>query len=163
MKYVSAAFRHLNTYFAMNWARIPFQPILYTFLFIGALLVIGFDVDYPAFEDTPHVFWQWIILSVICPPLSLASWILIKWHPGRPRYVGFWIRAGSDVGQLFSVTAFIAAISPQIDYVASELYAAEIFSAVWWFILILVIRDVWKIVVTERVATVLEDRKDGSE
>lgn len=152
--------KRLNSYFALNWARVPFQPILYTFLLLGALLIVLFDIDYPAFVHNSRLFIQWIALSVLMPPLALLSWILIKFHPGRPRYLGFWLRAAADVGQIASVSAFIAVVSQQIDPIASEIYAAQIFSAVWWFLLVLVIRDIWKIVLTERVATAIEQRKD---
>ncbi|AYB70692.1 hypothetical protein SEA_JOIEB_60 [Mycobacterium phage JoieB] len=155
----AALTRWSNEYFATNWARVPFQPVLYMFLFLGALLVVSFDLDYPAFEEHSVVFWQWIALSLICPPMALSSWILIRWHPGRPRYVGFWVRLGADAGQLASLSCFLTVISQDIDYIASELYAAEIFSAVWWFVIILVIRDIWKLAITERLAAAIDKQQ----
>lgn len=152
--------RRANTFFATNWARVPFQPILFLFMFVGAILIVVFDVTTPAFDATAGgVFWQWILLSLICPPMALAAWTLIRFHSGKARYFGLLIRFGADVGQLASMSAFLTVVADDLDTIASEVYAAQLFTAVWWFLVTLVIRDIWKLALTERVATAIEERK----
>lgn len=148
-----------NEFFAVNWRWIPFQPVLFLFSFLGALLVIGLDLDHPTFPNS-LTFWLWITLSLICPPMAFIAFRMIEHHPGRPRYIGLWVRFGSDIGQFASLTAFLTVVSQNIDLVAAEIYAAEMLAAIWWFLILLIVRDSWKLVLTERVAVALENRKD---
>lgn len=146
-----------NRYFAIDWRIVPFQPILYLCLFVGAVLVHTVSTDHPSF--TGSTFFWWVTLSTICPPLAFSSWVLIHWFPGKPRYFGYWMRFAADFGQFCSLSAFLTAISATINPIAAELYASEIFAAAWLFIVLLLIRDAWKLVLNEQIAGRIH--KDG--
>jgi hypothetical protein len=126
---------------------------------VGAIAVLTSGVSHPSFDDGQTFFW-WIFLSILCPPMAILSWIFIKYHPGRPRYIGLWVRFGADLGQFFSFSAFLSVISEGLDPIASEVYTSQIFAAIWWFIIILLVRDAWKLILTERVAVAIEQQKD---
>lgn len=115
---------------------------------------------------------MWVGLSLACPPMLLVAHQLIKKYPGRLRYFGLWLRLAADIGQLAAVLAFwilLITSTPNalIDLdpnTATEYYALKIWLAVIVFMVLLVIRDVWKIALTERVANKLEKaKKDGGE
>lgn len=161
----------LNRYFSINWRILPFQPILFFFIFLAALIISIDDTSAPLWVTDP-VFVMWVGLSLACPPMLLVAHYLIKKFPGRPRYFGLWLRLAADIGQLAAVTAFwilLVTTSPNalIDLdpsTATEFYALKIWLAVIVFMVFLVIRDVWKIVLTERIANRLEKAKvDGGE
>lgn len=148
-----------NNYMSENWRVLPFQPILFTFLFIAsATLLINDETYHPAFPGSVR-FYLWASLGVICPVLAFVAWRLIKHHPGKARYRGFWIRLGADAGQFGSLTAFLIAQTGDIR-TAADLYAAEIVIATWFFMILWIVRDVWKLVLTESVANRIETLKE---
>lgn len=161
----------LNEYFAINWRVLPFQPILSLFIFIAAL-IISIDSENAPLWKNDLIFVMWVGLSLACPPALLVSYILIKKYPGRPRYFGIWLRFAADIGQLAAVSAFwvvLVSSKPEaaIDLspeTATEFYALKIWLAILVFMVFLVVRDAWKIILTERIANKLEKaKKDGRE
>jgi hypothetical protein len=151
-----------NVYFSVNWRVLPFQPILYLGFFIAAILILFAGIYHPNFGEDPTFFW-WVVLSVLCPPLAFLSWLLIKKFPGKLRYMGLWLRLGADVGQFASFSSFLIAIAQNIDAIASEVYASWVFTTIWWFLIVLIMRDSWKLVLTERVAEAIQVNKENRE
>jgi len=140
------------------WHRAPFQPIIYLMLW-GAVLRIVADRTVPApFQQTLSSGGEmaWILLVLICPPLSLFAWWLImraRWL--RSSLIGLWLRLASDAGMCCALLVFHIADaldSYRTGEEPADFLSRYITAAVVLFSFLLVVRDVWALVLTGKVA-----------
>ena len=140
-----------------DWQRIAYQPMLYLCLWIAAIVILikgDFAAIPPIFKDetTGSTYWLWTGLSLICPPIALASLWLIQQASGVWKYRGLWTRLGADFGQLIALVIYTWIrfaigdwhVYPQATLIASTLFVAH-----------LVLRDAERLFVVERLATKL--------
>lgn len=149
-----------NRFFDKSWRIIAFQPVLYLILWAAAIR-LGLDHDdrqlsFDAIAPTGF-YGVWITMGIICPMTSLLSWFLIQKRYGRQRFIGVWLRLASDVGVLTTIVAYHAAVIMMIlddNDIDDEqyIYARYLQSATILFVAMLVIRDVWSLVIIERLA-----------
>lgn len=148
------------------WHRAVFQPILYFFLWGATVRMLVSDEHPPIRFDilAPWAATLWFVTSLTCPLLALLSWWLIAHcRLKRAALVALWIRFGADVGQLLAlVTAHAATALTASDVGASEgrVYSRYVLGASIVFVMLIVVRDVWALAATERLAWRIR-RRDG--
>ena len=140
------------------WHRVPFQPILYLMLWGAVLRMVTTDTDTPIpfsalYFENVEVLWGW--LGLTCPPLALLAWWLItkcRWK--KAPLAGLWVRLGADVGQFIALLAYHIVVTFTGPHYATEgrVYARYVVGAALMFVALLVIRDLWAIALTERIA-----------
>lgn len=150
------------------WHRAAFQPILYFFLW-SATLRLALSSDYPPIQFDEALGGQWVaevwlVGSLVCPPLALASWWLIaksRWR--QASLVGLWVRLGADLGQFLALVAAHAASALTVSRLGAtegRVYSRYAVAACIVFVAAIVVRDVWALVATERLAQRIR-RDDG--
>ena len=125
----------------MDWQRIAFQPMLYTFMWIGAVLhlVVG-DVTAVHRDDLAGgVYAAWMGLSLITPPMALAALALIVHATGRWRLRGLWLRLGADIGFTAAMSTYLVVKLGSGDF---HTYSVFTLVAIVVFCAHLVMRDV---------------------
>jgi len=92
-----------------DWQRIAFQPMLYSCMWIGAILHVAVGDVTAVQRDTTvgGVYVAWIGLSLLTPPMALAALVLIVHTTGRWRLRGLWLRLGADVGFAAAITTYL--------------------------------------------------------
>jgi len=141
------------------WHRVDFQALLYLFLWAAALRITFLRV--PPIEPGDLVdTWTeavWTISSLGCPPLALIAWWLIThatWR--RATLAGMWLRLGADVGQFTALLVFhVATARTMMTVYEVGIYVRYLTAAALLYILLLIGRDVWSLVATERVRSML--------
>lgn len=148
-----------------GWHRVPFQPILYFMLWGAVLRMIVVDDPPIQFEKVfhPSTATAWLVLGVVCPPLALLSWWLImhcRWS--RAALAGLWVRLGADLGQFTALITYhiVTVLTLPPVFNESRVYARYAVGACMLFVATLVVRDVWALVATERLASRMR-RGDG--
>ena len=143
-----------DSFFNNSWRLIPFQPILYFFLW-GAAIRLWVNQDQPPnFEDViAHgTYGVWLFLGIVGPPLSLLSWRMIR-QPGRIRFLGFWVRLSSDMMTFTTVLAYhIVTVLTYRNPDEARIFSRYIIGSALAFMSFLIIRDLAAIVLVERVA-----------
>ena len=134
-----------------DWQRIAYQPMLYLCIWIGAVLFLTFgDVTAIEPDHTAHSLgWAWLSLSLVCPPLALASLRMIGSTNGYWKYRGLLMRCGSDVGFLTAMTCYL------IDKLGSgdfHIYSIWTLVSIVIFVAHLVMRDVKRLIAVEQLA-----------
>jgi hypothetical protein len=153
-----------HRWFAPNaWHRVPFQPILFFFVWGATVRVVWTERNTPIpFEIlTPYTATAWAVMGLICPPLTLLAWWLVR-HCTRSwaSFIGMWLRLIGDMGQFLVLMIYHVVVvytRPAID--DNEIYFRYLTGACLVFAMLLVVRDIWALVLTERLATLLY-RKD---
>lgn len=144
----------LNTYILeSHWVVVPFQPVLYFFIF-GASIRLGTNREQPIDFDgfiAPGFYELWVFLGIIGPLITLLSWWLIQKVSGRWRFIGLWLRLSGDV-QVFTIILAYHIITTAQARTESTIYSRYIVGASIIFVIAMIIRDVWVLVVTERLA-----------
>lgn len=123
-----------------DWQRIAFQPMLYTCMWIGAVLhlTIG-DVTAIERDDAPAgVYLAWMSLSLLTPPMALAALILIVHTTGRWRLRGLWLRLGADIGFTAAMSTYLVVKLGSGDF---HIYSVWTLVAIVIFCAHLVMRD----------------------
>ena len=142
-----------------DWRKIAFQPMLYFFLWLGALTLLifgGFFTDQPTFIYHSSLFWTWGGLSLFCPPLALVSLHLVTSPSGRKKYFGLWVRLAADVGQFVALVVYLAQ-----RFRVDDIHIYGQFSVVSCAVFVghLVGRDVSRIISVEQLASKIESGK----
>lgn len=138
---------------------IPFQPVLYLGIWAAVIHMVFFsDLPEIPFESVgPWVRVTWMVLALVCPPLSLLAWWLISqstWH--KSSMAGLSLRLGSDIGMFASVLAFhLAVVVTHPMQTKSDILSRYIMAAVMVSVFTLVIRDVWSVLAMERAALII--------
>lgn len=148
--------RRLNRYFRVSaWSLIPFQPILYFFVWGAAIRLAINDGLPPPFDDTiARGFYEvWLTLGITGPPLTLLAWWMITKCSGRCTFLGMWLRLSSDI-QVGTVLLSYHLVNVA-DKAAGEgkIFSRYVVGAAMLFTLCLVIRDMWVLILTEVMAT----------
>lgn len=150
--------------FSTDWTPLRFQPILFLSCWIGtwlAWLVETSDAgarlsDGFAAALGPWGWPAWLALSLSTPIMLVAAYACVYAGSGYTRYMGFWLRLGADAGQLAAVVAFLVTFADQRgvtnDY---RVYFVTLSIGIVAFLLVMVIRDVWQLLLAERIASEL--------
>lgn len=140
-----------------TWVLVPFQPILYLFMW-GAAVRLWFDdqSEPPGFDViAPEFYHVWLALSVGSPLLTLLAWWMIQKCSGRVSFLGLWFRLAADIGMFTAVVTIHIALAytqaPAI-YEEGRIWSRYLSGAVIVFLIGLLIRDVWVLAITERLA-----------
>lgn len=139
------------------WPLIPFQPILYFFI-LGAVVRLWMNQSAPpAFDDVfaQGFYGAWLAMGIVGPLLALLSWWLVRTRAGRWRFLGMWTRFSSDIMVFTVLLSFhVVTIKSVLGVPPSEskIFARYMVGATLIFTLTLIVRDVWVLVVTERLA-----------
>lgn len=151
-----------------GWHRVAFKPILFFFLWCAVVRMALSDQQPPIPLDTVfngYVEAMWVALGLACPPLALIAWCLIahcQWH--RSTLAGMWLRLGADLGMGASLFIFhIVAVTAELTSDESGVYMRYIMGAVLLFMVMLVVRDVWALMMTEKLAGVMEREGGGDD
>lgn len=140
------------------WHRAGGQPILYLFLWAAATRLLFLDswgIRIDMVLHGTYVDEVWLGLSLVCPPLALLSWLLIvrcRWH--KASLVGLWLRLGADAGQLSALVVFhlVSVRTAMLSNSEAQIYFRYLTASAIAFTALLVVRDIWAIVATERIA-----------
>ena len=148
--------RRVNSYITeSSWPAVRFQPILYFFLF-GAALRLWREPSAPLNFDqviTPGFYEVWLGIGVGAPILSLLAWWLIHKRSGRARYVGMWTRTSADLLVFVYLLSFhIVSALHSVNPSESKIFTRYILGAAITFVITLIGRDVWALMITERIA-----------
>ncbi len=145
---------------AMDWRRVAFQPMLYLFLWIGAVCYLIFD-DIFAIDRDPSTGLTpvWLFLSLVCPPLALVSVRMVSRGGGVWKYRGFWVCLAADIGQFTALLTYTIQKFTSGDF---HVYPVTILVATTVFVFHLVMRDMRRLHDVEKLATELhQEEPDG--
>lgn len=143
-----------NAHFDAPWAVVRFQPILYLFLF-GASIRLWFnDTAPPNFDDViGHGFYGvWLGMAVTGPLLALLAWLLISKGSGRSRFIGIWTRTAADMIVLVVLLSYHVVTVTTNPANESRIFSRYMVGAATMFVIGTIIRDIWTLVITERLA-----------
>lgn len=141
--------------FAADWPTVRFQPVLFLFSFISTLHVILTDNIPIGFDDALGglSFTAWAVLGVTSPPLLLVAWLCIRFGTRYTRLLGFWARLVADAGMTTTIVTFLITFVTQRgldnDY---RLYGLFLFAAVTVFMVMMIGRDIWHLILINKVA-----------
>lgn len=144
-----------NAYFSSSWAAIRFQPILYLFMFGAGIRLWRKGTEPVAFEEIlrSDLYGVWLGMVIVAPLGALLSWILIEKCSGRWRFIGMWIRLTSSIGALTVLMTYHAVSAfHQRDALETQIFARYMIGAILIFSCFLLVRDIWTLVITERMA-----------
>lgn len=148
----------LDGYFtSRSWPIIPFQPILYGFIFGAAVRLWVDPSPPPAFDDViVHGFYAaWLVMGIFGPVLSLLAWLMVTIGSGRLRFIGMWARLSADISVGTVLMTYHLVIVHNVlggPVSESKIFACYMVGATLLFTVFLVIRDVWVLAATEREA-----------
>lgn len=147
---------HKGTRFftARSWQVIPFSPILYFFVFGAVVRLWTSPGEPPPFERAigPGSYGVWLTMGVMSPIMALIALVMVERKRGIWRYQGMWLRLGADIGMFSVLLAYHISVVAFISPTEVRMFARYLVAAILVFILGLIVRDVWTLVVTERVA-----------
>ena len=145
-----------------NWIPIRFQPVLFFFFAVAIIHVLVFRLPPTSFIELvgPVFTWMWIVLALVAPPLLLTAWCLIR-RGGRRAFLGYWLRLSADLAQLCSFTAYFSALLQDPEPEPEDLYAVIVLSATVVFLVLLVLRDVVKVGLLEKISIHLRESSGG--
>lgn len=143
-------------------ALVAYEPIMYLFLW-GAAFRVVFTDDLGAipFKEvlTPWAEMAWNITSLISPMLAfLAYWLMFKSIAPGSSLAGLWVRLTADTGQFIALITFHFATASYDKTNESFLYGRYICAGTLFFIFCTILRDVWSLALTHKLAGVLHER-----
>ena len=147
--------RHFNTDPSHWW---PGLPVVYLFAFGGGVRILATSSGPPIqFEVWPGHWAEpaWGAMIVLCPLMAVAAWWLIE-RSRRPwsSLAGLWLRLGADTGLFAALMTFH--IATVLTYVSgnseSRIMSRYMVGAVLVFVFAAVVRDMWVLAITERLA-----------
>ena len=144
-----------NAYFSSSWAPIRFQPILYFFMFGAGIRLLHKGTEPHTFEEVlrSDLYGAWLGMVILAPVVALLSWVMIEKLSGRWRFIGMWLRLTSSIGSLTVLTVYHAVIAfHQGDTGETQIFSRYMIGSILIFVCSLLIRDIWTLVITERLA-----------
>lgn len=147
--------RRGTRYFTQRpWPVISFSPILYLFVF-GSIVRLWVTLgEPPPFEKAigPGSYGIWLAMGAVSPIMALIALVLVERKQGIWRYQGMWLRLGADIGMFSVLLAYHISVSLYVPLTEVRIFTRYIIGAVLVFTLGLIVRDIWTLVVTERIA-----------
>jgi len=132
---------------------MAFQPVLSFFIF-GVTIRLWFNqTEPPNLKDhvSENFYGIWLLLGAFSPILLLCAWLLIKRTSGRWIFVGTWLRLAADIGIFTNVITYhLVSLDGRTE---SILYSRYIIGSVLFFCVMIIVRDIWTIIATEKLAT----------
>ena len=142
-----------NAFFNIDWRVIPFQPVLYTFLLGASLRLTINKTTPPNFDLIAKDFYHiWLGMGIVGPLLGLWSWFWVIKRSGLKRFIGMWLRFASDITVLTMLLSYHVVTVHTNPITESRIFARYIVGAATMFVIILIIRDIWTLVITEKLA-----------
>lgn len=121
------------------------QIVLYPCIFIGGLYMLITSAP-NVVEDEMGAFAQhaWIWLSVVCPVLTLASYLARRNH-GWLAELGPGMGIGANVGLTLALTSYVSAVV-QASWIGKGMYALWPFIGLTILVGLIAVRDVLRLV-----------------
>ena len=147
---------------ARTSGRVPFQPILYFFLWAAAVRITFNDERIP---DIPFrqvlAGWaetMWDILAIGCPPLALIAWVMITHLRPRIKLCGHWLRLTADFGMVIALLTYHIATAVHYGFKDDEhIFSRYMSASCILFTFALTVRDAWILIVIDRLAAGIRD------
>ena len=160
---VRAGMRHFDH---SRWHIIPFSPILYTAVFLGAVTVLVTPSNNLQTMFGYPLYVLWSVTCMLCVPLLVVARRLVMGGTPRQRYIGLYLRFGLEfclwlelwavqIGQIANL------FTPQRTDSEPYLFSLFTLAACGIFVGCLVLRDLWVVWVTEMTATQIKNADDG--
>lgn len=145
-----------------SWIPIRFQPILFVFLFVGAVFLFVKRPTLPTMSAMAGSgpAYTWFVLALACPPLLFIAWLMIHYGTGRKTYLGYWMRFAADAGQAVSFGTWMLVLTSDQTPELEDAYAWIVLTSILVFLIVLVVRDVLKVVLLERTSSAVQGVKD---
>lgn len=142
------------------WPIVAFQPIIGLFIMAASIRLTFTDIPPVKFDGFigGNFYHLWLILGIASPTTAFMAW-LMSHKPGRCRYLSMWFRLAADIGFLTVLGAWhLAAVfhDASLNETEGTVYARYIQGSLVLFFIVLVIRDVWSLVITERLANQIQ-------
>lgn len=155
----------LNTYFTKEWRVMAYQPVLYFFVFGAGIRLWISSQTPPAFDMliSNRFYGIWLGLCIGGPVLAFMSYIWIRHQNSFLTYIGLWTRFAADVCVFTALLTFHVASIATAPNIENVLFARYIVGATLVFLLSLMVRDVWSLVLTERMARSIQLLKGMSQ
>jgi len=162
---VEAWRKRVADWFDVPWRIIPAEPVLFLFLWIGAIHVLatpnnerlGFDVA--GFGRS--TYYAWNALMLIGPVMVGAAKLLLRYRRGRYLVWGYWLRLGGDLAVFAALAAYlltrVIVLGPHMG--DSPLFSMITFTGIEVLVGAFVVRDVGSLVMLERVTSHIHARK----
>ena len=151
--------RSLTRWVDHPWPVIPYAPLFFLAAFVGRLVILAGGGEPIPFDHVLGVYGYtiWLWLGIICPIMLGASWWMIFRKAGRWRYAGLWVRFGANMGMACALAGFILGYRESERYLLTRLddahlMALTLLASIWVFLVASVVRDVWVLALTERIA-----------
>ena len=143
-----------NTYLtSAAWPAVRFQPTLYFFIWGASIRLAINKSEPPNFDVIAHNFYVvWLTLGIVGPTLALLAWWLIQKRAGRSRFIGMWLRLSADVQVATVLLSYHMVSVIDRNMTEARLFVRYVLAATIIFAIIVVIRDIWAIILTEHVA-----------
>lgn len=142
-----------NEFFSKPWRLMAFQPVLYLFVFGASVRLWTNNSEPPAFKEAiaDHFYGIWLFLGISSPILALISWIFIQKLRRRWSFVGMWTRLASDINIFTNLLTYhLVTLDGRTEVMIFNRY---VLASTFLFVLSLIVRDIWAIIVMERLAT----------
>lgn len=134
-----------------DWHPVRYQPILYTFVWVGALITWIFGASDPPIANPTiiHLAHVWLVPALLSPMMGLLSMWMITRGSGTTRYWGFWLRLGANLGMGFALADYCI-----FRFAMGNLYLTEMMclAASTLFVMHLIGFDIQLLRTTEKVA-----------
>jgi hypothetical protein len=143
-----------NAFFAKEWRIMAYQPVLYFFIWGASIRLAVNRSEPPNFDYISHDFYYiWLYLGVAGPLLALLSWHFVIHRSGKRRYIGMWLRLASDIMVFTNLLTFhIVNVATRSSISESKMFQRYIFGSVLLVCLLWIIRDLWTLFLTEKLA-----------
>lgn len=158
--------KRVADWFDAPWRIIPAEPVLFLFVWIGAIHVIvtpnNDDIGFSNAGFGSFTYYAWNVLMLIGPTMVGTARMLVHYRRGRWRVWGNWLRLGGDLAVFAGLAAYlIARITVLGAHMAdSPLFSMITFTGIEVLVGAFVVRDIGALVLLERVTGDLHARRD---
>jgi hypothetical protein len=151
-------------------ADLAWQPYLHTTIFWGVIFTVAFGD--PQFIPPEDIFdYIWIFGGIAGPLVGIRAVWMMKHsrYTGEDRYRAFWMRLSSDIMLASTISAFeierlcVLPFTPPCKAgepcgIGFEPFVDTVLLGALAFLLVLIIRDIKFLIITERIADELRKR-----